>query len=86
MSTLTDLDDTPLSVLAAAPKLLEKCREYSNACATRIEVLQDEEAQYCECDDKQNHERHCDVGEQVGHWEASKRMVDAVIAEAEGKK
>tara|TARA_R110002095_G_scaffold158524_1_gene137384 strand:- start:43584 stop:43988 length:405 start_codon:yes stop_codon:yes gene_type:complete len=72
-------------LIAAAPKLLQKCKEYSITCTTRIEVIQDEEGQYCDCDDKGDHDRHCDAGEQIGHWQAIKDMVDAVINEAEGQ-
>ena len=48
-------------------------------------MIQDEEGQYCDCDDKGDHDRHCDAGEQIGHWQAIKDMVDAVINEAEGQ-
>lgn len=68
---------------AAAPNLLKKCKEYSHDCTTRIEVIQDEEGGYCECNDKSNHDRHCDAGEQIRHWQATREMVDAVIREAE---
>lgn len=72
-------------LIAAAPELLRKCTEYSGDCATRIEVIQDEEGAYCECENKDNHKRHCDAGEQIRHWQATKDMVDAVIRQAEGQ-
>lgn len=77
--------ETNANLIAAAPKLLRKCKEYSRDCTTRIEGIQEEEGQYCFCNDKDDHDRHCDAGEQIGHWRATKRMVDAVIDEAEGR-
>lgn len=91
---LNDRDGTPRDVpawlqearwlTAAAPKLLATCKQYANACTTRIEVIQEEEGRHCACEDKTDHDRHCPAGEQIGHWQAVREMVDAVVRDAEG--
>ncbi len=71
-------------LIAAAPELLGKCREYSLACSERIKAIQDEVRPCCECDDKEDHDKCSDAGQQIDHWQAAKHMVDAVIRKAEG--
>ncbi|MFO0945636.1 MAG: hypothetical protein U1D30_06790 [Planctomycetota bacterium] len=73
-------------LIAACPELLELARGFSIACDIRVSILQEEDALYCECDDKEKHENpHCDVGQQVDHWRAYKQQIDAVIAKATGQ-
>ena len=69
-------------LIGAAPRMLEQCRHYSADCETRVSVLKDELAELgLSLDD----EDAADIRDQIEHWQATKRNVDAVIAQAEGR-
>jgi hypothetical protein len=66
-------------LIAAAPELLDVCREYAEACQTRIEILEDEMQ---ELDLVPGEPDARDLDDQIGHWAATKRMVEKTIAKA----
>ena len=82
------------ALIRTAPELLKMCKRYASDCQTRVDILQ-EEAMTIDCCDQSiassahidakdiEHDKHCDIGQQIGHWKATKRMVEAVVAEAE---
>jgi len=79
------LENGSNALVIGAADLLRVCRQYASDCATRIAAIQSTEGRDCLCKDKDDHDRHCDAGEQIRHWQATKMSVDAVIAKAEGR-
>jgi hypothetical protein len=64
-------------LIAAAPELLDMAKQYSSDCKTRIALLNDE---IISGDDPDID----DLEDQIGHWTATKKQVDAVIAKVQG--
>ena len=84
------------AVIRTAPKLLKMCKNYASDCQTRIDILQEEAISVDCCEEAVaasahtdakdiEHGKHCDIGQQIEHWKATKRLVDVVIEEAENK-
>ncbi|HUY33158.1 MAG TPA: hypothetical protein VMV69_10280 [Pirellulales bacterium] len=69
-------------LIVAAPDMLTKLYEYSSDCQTRIDILRDEMK---DLDLTEEDEDARDLMDQIGHWDATKRGVDALIANAEGR-
>ena len=70
-------------LIAAAPDLLRVARECLSACETRIEVLQEE--CYDLGLDPEFDEEASDICDQIGHWEAMKKVAEAAIFKVEGR-
>lgn len=92
------LNDSPeenaayASLFAASRRLLALARQYASDCQTRIRCIQDElsevgtsekeQRQLLEDGDDDADEDRLD---QIDHWRATQRGVDAIIAKAEGR-
>jgi hypothetical protein len=76
-------------LMAAAPELLQTCRQYASDCDMRISLLQDElhEAHTSEdeqrdlMDQKDGKPDFADTIDQIDHWRATKDSIQAIIAE-----
>lgn len=76
-------------LIAAAPMLLLKLRQYSNDCDTRIAILKEEAEELgfdVEREDDDWRDSDCrDILEQIHHWKATKDGVEALLGEIEGR-
>lgn len=69
--------DANARLIAAAPELLKKCRQYSSDCETRMIVLREEMFEGGLLPEDFDAR---DIEDQIGHWQATKDGVEAVIA------